>query len=85
MYYKRINPSATFSPFSILFESWVEGTDNRFGDDFDLYSTLADALVDTNSYTYCGGYGSNKVAFGRCGPTGPVNNNEIGADGFSKL
>ena len=80
MFYKRITPSASFSPYPILLQSWVEGTDNRHGIDFDLYSTPKDALVDTNKFTYCD-YPSDMRAFGNCGATAAVYNNYIGTIG----
>ena len=85
MFYKRINPSATFLPYSVLLVSWIEGTDNRHGTDFDLYPTLADTLADTNKYAHCGGFGSAMMAFGDCGATAAVTNNAIGAIGTTGL
>ena len=85
MFYKRITPSATFEPYSLLLVSWVEGTDNRHGTDFELYPTLADTLAEINKFTYCGGFGSTMLAFGECGPTAAVTNNAIGAIGTTGL
>ena len=85
MFYKRKNPAVSFSPYSYLFTAWLEGTDNIFGTDFELYSCLSDAIEDTNKFTYCGGYGSKMLAFGDCGPTGAVTNNAIGTYGTTLL
>ena len=78
MFYKRKVPAVNFSPYSSLLKSWLEGTDNRHGTDFEIYPTIADTLADTNKFTYCGGFGSTMLAFGECGPTAAVINNAIG-------
>lgn len=56
------------------------------GVDFDLYSTYADALADTNPWTHCGGFDDPGVGFpGNCGPQGAVNdiwNSIIRKDGI---
>lgn len=85
MFYKRTDPTDGFSPFSKLLTAWAEGSDNRFGIDFDMYSLLADALQSIKKYSYCGFSNSNLLAFDDCGPAGPVINNAIGSDGTSYL
>ena len=51
MYYKRKNPAASFQPYAYLLTAWLQGTDNVPGSDFGLYSSLSDAIEDTNEYT----------------------------------
>ena len=45
---------------------------NTLGTDFNLYSTLEDAIQDTNAWTYCNYDDPNVGMFRDCGPTGPV-------------
>ena len=53
MYYKRVDPTDGFQPFSSLLTAWVEGTLNVFTQHFNMYSTLQDALDSTNPFTFC--------------------------------
>ena len=85
MFYKRKNPTASFSPFSKLLTVWEEGTDNRFTIDFDMYSLLKDALMSLNEYAYCSFSDSTLLAFDKCGPSAAVSNNAIGSDRVSNL
>ena len=82
MFYKRKFPAVSFSPYACFFTAWQQGSDNVHGTDFELYSTLGDAANDDNKYTFCN-FGTGRMAFGDCGPTGSVTNNEIGAFGTS--
>ena len=70
-------PAVSFSPYSCLLTSWLEGTDNVHGTDFELYSSFSDCMEDNNKYTYCN-FGTGYMAFRECGPTGAVSNNDIG-------
>ena len=38
IFYKRFEPEDGFQPYSKLLTAWEEGTDNRFNQDFELYS-----------------------------------------------
>ena len=45
-----------------MFTSWVEGSGNVHGTDFELYASTIDALNDNNKYTACN-FGSGRRAF----------------------
>ena len=77
MIYMRKDPSVSFAPYSCMFTSWEEGSDNVHGTDFELYASTIDALNDNNKFTACN-FGSSRRAFGDCAPTALVTNNQIG-------
>ena len=72
IYYKRITDiPSSFSLYFNMLEMWTSD-DNVLGTDFNLYSTLEDALNDTNAWSFCN-YNDPSVAFPRdCGPSGGV-------------
>ena len=56
----------TFDLYSYT-NAW-KSYNNILGTDFNLYSSLEDALQDTNAWTYCN-YDEYRVGmFGQCGP-----------------
>ena len=52
MFYKRKNPAAGFQPYSCFLTAWKQGTDNVPGSDFGLYSSLSDAMKNTNEFKF---------------------------------
>ena len=70
IYYKRLTDVTTFTPWSYITDDWISNN-NLLNIDFKLYSSLQNALDDTNGWTYCN-Y-ANNVGFPRdCGPNGFV-------------
>jgi hypothetical protein len=71
VYYRRrtaVPAQATLNFLDLFLNNWIS-TQNVLGVDFDLYSTYADALAQTNQWTYCN-YDSAQVGFPRdCGRT----------------
>eukprot|EP00958_Prasinococcus_capsulatus_P024940 scaffold4037_cov400-Prasinococcus_capsulatus_cf.AAC.3 len=70
IFYKRKTMLDTFEPYTYMAWQWRDD-DNEMGIDFDLYSTLEDALAETNAWQYCN-YGKSSKPFGgfkHCGPT----------------
>ena len=58
-----------FSAYKQMACEWTE-TDNKGGTDFKIYSSLADAIADTNAWSEYGGFGSTDVGFpGTSGPS----------------
>ena len=49
--------------------NWLS-TNNILGTDFNLYSSLDDALNEENAWTYCNYDDANVGMFRDCGPTG---------------
>ena len=72
IYYKRITDINTFDVYSVM-KLWTS-TNNLLGIDFKLYSTLQDALADTNGWSYCNydDFAGEVGAFRDCGPSGFV-------------
>ena len=69
IYYVRKTNFDSFDAYSIFLESWLSTPANMMGTDFKLYSSLIDALADTNAWTFCNYAVSN--GFPRdCGPSG---------------
>lgn len=69
--YKRIT-DAPGKDFRDLFTRNWFSTNNRLNTDFKLYSSIADALADVRSWTFCN-YDDGGVGFPRdCGPNGAV-------------
>jgi len=70
IYYKRYTDLDSFDLYTYTYD-W-ESTNNVLGTDFNLFSTLEDALADTNAWTYCNYNDNNIGMFRDCGPTGHV-------------
>jgi len=70
IYYKRYTDLDSFNLYKYTYD-W-ESTNNKLGDDFNLFSTLEDALADTNPWKYCNYDDNNIGMFRDCGPTGFV-------------
>ena len=81
MFYKRVDPTSSFAPFAYLLKEWIYSPDNTFEVDFNMYSSLVDAVLSINKFLYCdleAILDPNELAFGKCGPTVAVPNNAIG-------
>lgn len=84
IFYKRLNPvNRYFDAYHMFITSWRTSyqhdamggyaISNEFNKDFELYSTLEDALAGENRWTYCNF--NDWVGFPRdCGPTRKTNN-----------
>lgn len=70
IYYKRYTDLTSFNLYKYTYD-W-ESTNNVLGNDFNLFSTLEDALADTNPWTYCNYDDHNIGMFRDCGTTGYV-------------
>lgn len=68
IYYKRYTELNSFNLYQSTYD-W-QSTHNVLGVDFNLFSTLQDALADTNPWTYCNYDDPNIGMFRDCGPTG---------------
>ena len=68
IYYKRLTKLNSFDLYSNT-DNW-RSRDNVLGKDFNLYSTLADAMNDRNRWKYCNYDDPNIGMFRDCGPTG---------------
>lgn len=73
VYFKRKTSCSTVDayPYMMVISS---DTDNQMHEDFDIYSTLEDALNDKNPWSFCNytGYAIG-IGFSRdCGPNGSV-------------
>eukprot|EP01084_Bolivina_argentea_P152367 265810_1 len=66
IYYKRLTFVETFDVYNAMIH-W-QSSHNELGTDFQLYSTLQDALNDNNPWLYCN-YDDAPGAFRDCGPT----------------
>eukprot|EP01083_Nonionella_stella_P048819 130317_1 len=75
IFYKRITNPFTFDVYSSMI-SWLS-TDNILNTDFKLYTTLQDALTDSNQWTYCNYDDPPVGAFRDCGPFGYVPSNWV--------
>eukprot|EP01084_Bolivina_argentea_P250914 420598_1 len=62
--YKRITNPQSFDVYTCMRE-WLS-TNNVLGQDFNLYSTLQDAINDTNAWQYCNYDVDTKGAFADC-------------------
>ena len=80
IYYKRLQNKDQFDAYENMKETW-SSNNNTLGIDFNLYSSLSDALSDTNAWSYCNYDDIGVGAFGDCGPSG-VANNQWTADAF---
>jgi len=72
--YKRLTASATVDWHDLFTNNWVS-TNNVLNVDFELYSSVQDALAGTNKWTYCNydDPSCGSVGFARdCGPSGAV-------------
>jgi len=71
IYYKRRH--GTFAFFDLYSNTYDwSSTYNTLGNEFNLYSTLDDALAGTNAWTYCNYDDSGIGMFRDCGPDGHV-------------
>ena len=70
IYYKRLTKLNSFDLYSYT-DNW-RSRDNVLGKDFNLYSTLADAMNDRNRWKYCNYNDPNIGMFRDCGPKGHV-------------
>ena len=68
IYYKRYTMLDSFDLYTYTYD-W-ENTNNVLGTDFDLFSTLSDALSGSNPWAYCNYNDNNIGMFRDCGPTG---------------
>ena len=72
IYYRRFTMIDTFDVYNLM--KLFTSTNNAINTDFKLYSTLDDAILDTNAWSYCNyddiTYGIG--AFRDCGPSGFV-------------
>jgi hypothetical protein len=78
IYYRRFDTDglpAKFDLLKLMKNNWFSDgkiSGNTFNVDFKLYSTYADAVADTNAWTFCN-FDDPTVGFPRvCGPTGYV-------------
>merc|ERR1719190_85547 len=73
--YKRLTEVGTINFKNLFLANWFsnpEGNSNLRGTDFNLFSSMDDALNDANPWTYCN-YNDHGIGFPRdCGPTGWV-------------
>jgi len=72
IYYKRYTDPANFDAYGHM--KYWSNTNNVLGIDFNLYSTLSDALTDNrqNAWKYCNYNDPGIGAFRDCGKTGSV-------------
>jgi len=77
IYYKRYTDLDSFDLYTYTYD-W-ESTNNLLGEDFNLFSTLEDALADTNAWSYCNYDDDNIGMFRDCGP-----NSYVGGEWTSK-
>ena len=72
IYMRRTGDTDKNLPFDMLkmvLEDWFVAPENLLGTNFDLYDTYADALAQTDKWTFCN-YGDAGVGFPRdCGKT----------------
>ena len=73
IYYRRFtNLNGSFSVYDYT-DNWFE-ENNVLGTDFNLYSSLDDALNDNNAWTFCNYDDPDIGMFRDCGPTGHRSN-----------
>jgi len=73
IYYKRLTPIPDgYDLFNALKNKWTNAN-NVMGQDFNLYSTLEDALDETNAWQFCNYHQHVGMPF-ECGPTEKVRN-----------
>lgn len=72
--YKRLTPLPDNLNIEALFVyNWVDSPSNVKGVDFDLFSSMEDALDGTEAWTFCN-FNAHNIGFPRdCGPEGRVN------------
>ena len=68
IYYRRITPVGSLDLYNVLKSSWFSAN-NTLGVHFGLYSTYADAVRRTNSWTFCNYDDPGVGAFRHCGPS----------------
>ena len=78
MFYKRLTPvGAGFDLFGCIKSNWTDAPGNAFNVDFELYSSLGDALAGdaAKRWTSCDFDDPSGVGFARdCGPRGSMPN-----------
>lgn len=52
IFYKRLRNPWKINPYDVFQKTWSSGHNKR-GEDFELYSSLDDALSDRNAWKYC--------------------------------
>ena len=75
IFYKRLTPLPTFDLLDVLKSNWTLAPGNAFNVDFELYSSLENALAGDASkrWSYCNGDDPHGVgAFRDCGPVSAV-------------
>eukprot|EP01084_Bolivina_argentea_P130028 229577_1 len=75
IYYRRLGNRDTFNAYSNMKVTWTD-VNNHIGIDFNLYSSLQDALTNTNAWEACNynDYTNSIGAFRDCGPTQTIAN-----------
>jgi hypothetical protein len=76
MFYRRLTPLGGFDLFDCIKSNWTDAPGNAFNVDFELYSSLEDALAGdaANRWTSCNFDDPSGVGFARdCGPKGSMN------------
>ena len=70
VFYKRLTPLPAYDLLNVLKNSWTLERGNQFNIDFELYSTLDDALAGDSSkrWAFCNGDDPDVGAFRDCGP-----------------
>eukprot|EP00957_Ditylum_brightwellii_P013836 1042560-Ditylum_brightwellii.AAC.1 len=72
--YKRINPVSSYVNYKSLFLDNWKNVNNVLNTDFELYSSVNNALSGTNKWTYCN-YNNSGVGFPHdCGPSDHIGN-----------
>ena len=92
IYYRRFDGDSGLPSDLDLLDTvknnWFDNPNNIFNVDFKLYSSYADALNDTNSWTFCN-FNDPGVGFPRdCGPTGSIGyqwNSFVGRGGQTNI
>ena len=71
IYFKRTTTPEEFDAYTYMLVTW-SNSNNVLHEDFEIYSSLEDALADENPWTFCN-YNDPGIGFPRdCGPTGYV-------------
>ena len=82
IYYKRLTSPHTFAAYAYMAYNWFS-SENTFHSDFELYSSLDDALNGVNEWSYCN-FNDGGVGFLRdCGPNGAVGGQWNSCNGWS--
>ena len=69
MYYVRKTDLKSFDAYYFMLVTWSSKPKNTMHEDFDIYSTIDDAIQQKNPWTFCN-YDDPNIGFARdCGPT----------------